>query len=624
MKALIKVGYGCNENCTFCHTADVRHLDDSPERVSWKIERAKRLGYSMVVLSGGEPTIRPELLQWARTIASLGLDLGLVTNGLLLAYDDVVAELVERCRLRYVYMSLHGGEAKVHRSVVRADTFSQATKALSNLAGRVPDLTVNCVVTTANVGHLRGFVERVLAHDDVCVKLSMTQPKGAADRAYDVLVPDVEECAAAIATAIRFGMERARELGRERVRFAHDGVPFCLLPGLEDLYDDLKTHRFGVMIESDEDDFVPVDDVLKVHGPKCLDCARRGPCPGLYRGYAEARGDGALRPAHHLPRANSYHFVPERDVPRPRGAPCPLLADGCTPYDRARTLFLRLPDRLRLCRTETRDFADVELAETKARGQLYLDVSKKLAPDDFARDLRLLRRSTECLACPRNGECAGAYEPAPARAFEAADALVHERLWALRGSVLDVGAGEAPYANALAGLLAAKTIAYVGLDPDRARLDLAGARLRERAGAEASIENIAGSLEEAPLGERSFDHALLLRSFNHLRDPARALARLVERVRPGGELLVVDNVAFGLVRERAHARAAERGPGQREHYRNDDAARALARFEGLPVEVIEVVDVEPGRANQWLLRLRRVPSPPPPPESASPTAGAQP
>src|SRR5690348_8677389 len=79
VKALIKVGYACNENCTFCHTADVRHLNDTGDRVAWKIDRAKRLGYSMVVLSGGEPTIRPELRSWARRVAGHGLDLGLVT-----------------------------------------------------------------------------------------------------------------------------------------------------------------------------------------------------------------------------------------------------------------------------------------------------------------------------------------------------------------------------------------------------------------------------------------------------------------------------------------------------------------------------------------------------------------
>src|SRR6185295_10259865 len=64
MKALIKVGYACNDHCTFCHTYDVRHIDDTADRVAQKICRAAALGHSMVVFSGGEPTIRRELFSW--------------------------------------------------------------------------------------------------------------------------------------------------------------------------------------------------------------------------------------------------------------------------------------------------------------------------------------------------------------------------------------------------------------------------------------------------------------------------------------------------------------------------------------------------------------------------------
>ena len=113
-KALIKVGYGCNEHCTFCHTLDVRPIDGSSDEVERKIQRAAELGHAMVVLSGGEPTIRPELLAWAQRVAALGLDLGLVTNGRALAYRELVDRLVA-LRLRYVYLSLHGGTAAVHR-----------------------------------------------------------------------------------------------------------------------------------------------------------------------------------------------------------------------------------------------------------------------------------------------------------------------------------------------------------------------------------------------------------------------------------------------------------------------------------------------------------------------------
>src|SRR5262249_37485785 len=118
MKALIKVGYGCNEHCTFCHTLDVRHVDGSAAEGHAKIERARELGHTMVVLSGGEPTIRPELYAWAAHVARLGLDLGLVTNGRLLAYPEVVERLVAH-RLKYVYMSLHGGTPAVHNSLTR-------------------------------------------------------------------------------------------------------------------------------------------------------------------------------------------------------------------------------------------------------------------------------------------------------------------------------------------------------------------------------------------------------------------------------------------------------------------------------------------------------------------------
>lgn len=600
MKALIKVGYGCNENCTFCHTADVRHLDDTEERVAWKIDRAKRLGYAMAVLSGGEPTIRPELLGWARRVAAHGMDFGLVTNGLMLSYPHLVDELVERCRLRYVYLSIHGGDAKVHGSVVRADTFRQAIAAIGLLAGRVPDLTANCVVTTANVRHLRALVDRLLPFPGLCLKFSMTQPKGAADRAYDVLVPDVEVCAAAVQEAIEHGLAQTRERGLA-LRFAHDGLPFCLLPGLEPLYDDLKTHRFAAMIEADEDDFVPVDDTAKVHPERCRPCALRGACPGLYRGYHQARGDGALRPVTDRPRSNSYHFVPERDVARPPGAPCPIRRDGVRPYDRGRTLFLRLKDRMRLFRTESRDFSDEEILATKEElGQVYLDVSTKLSPDDFAKDLRKLRLADECAACPLHGQCTGCWEPAREDVFTRDDARVLALLAGLRGRVLDLGCGEGRYLEALAAQAREGAIAYTGVDPDEGRLRVLASRYPFARFLAAPAEALPGDLGRV-------DHVLVLRSYNHLADPAAALDRAIAGLRPGGTLLLADNVAFGLVRGRAHAARAEAAPGNRfEHYRNDGAGEAAARLAGRPLRLVERQDVGPATSNQWLLRYERL------------------
>jgi MoaA/NifB/PqqE/SkfB family radical SAM enzyme/SAM-dependent methyltransferase len=586
VKALIKVGYGCNENCTFCHTQDVRHIDAPASEVEAKIHRARALGHTMVVLSGGEATIRPELLRWAGLVAELGMDFGLVTNGLLLAYDDVVERLIER-RLRYVYLSIHGGDARIHNRLVRSEAFEAAHRALRNLAGRGLDVMANCVVTQANLDHLRPLVDLIAALPDVPLKFSMVEPKGGAWHLFEQVVPRVEDAAAKVADAIAHGDRIAP--GR---RFLHGGFPLCLLPGLEDRYDDLKTHRYWTMIEVGEPDFFPIDDRNKIApDDPCRDCRLRGPCPGLYRVYHERFGAGALRPVVGGPRSNAFDWVFE-EVVDAHGDDCPLRTGGVTPWDRGRHLFVRHDGRIGRFRADTRDFADDEIERIKHdAGQVYLDASRKPAPDDFPRDLVKLRRSALCDGCPEREPCTGMFEPVFEDVFTADDARVREKLRALEGDVLDVGCGNAPYADDLGGP------GYVGIDPDADAI----ASLRRR---HPELDLRCATLDDLP-ADACFDHVLVLRSWNHLPDPDLAATRLAARVRPGGTLLVVDNVAFGLARTPAQTHRARTSRARFEHFRNDDAAAAHRRLAVTGLQLVDRMDIDPARSNQWLLHYRR-------------------
>jgi pyruvate-formate lyase-activating enzyme/SAM-dependent methyltransferase len=593
MKALIKVGYGCNNHCTFCHTLDVRHIDGDSDEVERKIDRAAKLGHAMVCLSGGEVTMRKELLRWAARTAARGMDFGLVTNGRMLGYPELVERLL-KYRLRYVYMSLHGGTAKVHNSLVRADAFEQTYEAVRNLSGRGLDFTVNTVITRQNVEHLRDMVDLMLPYPDVVLKFSMVQPKGGADRLFDQLIPQVSRVAAQVVLAIEYGLSKTGGKGL----YAHDGIPFCLLPGHEHRYDDLKTHRFRTMIEIGEADYFPVDDRDKVQPAECEGCALRGPCPGLYRGYREVHGESEIHAVTGRARSNSFHYVRESSAGAVEAGRCPVREDGVTPWDRGRYLFLQEGNAVSRYRTESRDFTDLEIEQTKHQlGQVYLDVSQKDAPDDFARDLVQLRQSAICEPCPERPRCAGMFEPVREDIFTRDDERVSEILSGLRGDVLDIGCGEGRYESVLGPLAREGRVRYVGREPSEERV----LALRSR-WPWATVEvGDAESIDAAG----AFDHALVLRSWNHLRDPERALLAIAKALRPGGTLTVVDNVAFGLVRERDHAARAETGGAGFEHYRNDDAGRADAVVSKLGYARLERRDVAPGTSNQWLLRYAR-------------------
>lgn len=121
-----------------------------------------------------------------------------------------------------------------------------------------------------------------------------------------------------------------------------------------------------------------------------------------------------------------------------------------------------------------------------------------------------------------------------ARAAELSDAvhafvLVHgdER-------ALDVGTG----AGALAFALAPLVREVVGVDRVPELLEHA----RERAAGYPNVSFIEGDAEHLPFDDGSFDLACTMRTLHHVPRPELVLAELVRVTRPGGRLLVVDQI----------------------------------------------------------------------------------
>ncbi|MBN2004722.1 MAG: anaerobic ribonucleoside-triphosphate reductase activating protein [Anaerolineae bacterium] len=98
---------GCNFRCPMCHNTDlVLHPADLPVVATGEILAflSARIGkLTGVVLSGGEPTLQPDLADFARAVRALGYAVKLDTNGYL---PDALAALLDAGLLDYVAMDL--------------------------------------------------------------------------------------------------------------------------------------------------------------------------------------------------------------------------------------------------------------------------------------------------------------------------------------------------------------------------------------------------------------------------------------------------------------------------------------------------------------------------------------
>jgi ubiquinone/menaquinone biosynthesis C-methylase UbiE len=110
-----------------------------------------------------------------------------------------------------------------------------------------------------------------------------------------------------------------------------------------------------------------------------------------------------------------------------------------------------------------------------------------------------------------------------------------ESLLSLRGDerVLDVGCGTGALAYAVAPL--ARQV--VGVDSDPAMVE------RARVDAPGNVHVVLGDGEQLPFGEAEFDVAATLRTLHHTAHADRLVAELHRVTKPGGTILVADQLA---------------------------------------------------------------------------------
>jgi radical SAM protein with 4Fe4S-binding SPASM domain len=152
--------YRCNNDCPHCYNARPR---DYPEMSTdqWRriLDQLWQLGIPHVVFTGGEPTLRNDLLDLIAHAESNGQITGLNTNGRRLSDPAFVRQLVE-AGLDHVQFTLESHDPAIHDQMVHArGAWKQTVAGIRNALDSPLFVMTNTTMLRANSPHMADTLE---------------------------------------------------------------------------------------------------------------------------------------------------------------------------------------------------------------------------------------------------------------------------------------------------------------------------------------------------------------------------------------------------------------------------------------------------------------------------------
>ncbi len=153
----VRLTYDCNNGCIFCldsqaHDGDMRDRGEIKEQIL----DGRRKGATRLILSGGEPTIHPNYVDFIKLGRLAGYPkIQTVTNGRLFAYKPFLKRCLD-AGLSEITFSVHGPNARIHDALVAVKgAFEQEMEGLRHaLEDGRPIVNIDVVINRGNVKQL--------------------------------------------------------------------------------------------------------------------------------------------------------------------------------------------------------------------------------------------------------------------------------------------------------------------------------------------------------------------------------------------------------------------------------------------------------------------------------------
>jgi len=283
----LKLGFRCNNHCTFCVQGDKREYvgDLTTEEAKHQLT-VSRADCDRVVLTGGEITVRndlPEIVAHARDVGYRLIQIQ--TNGRRLAYRSYCQALIDAGANEF-NPALHGHTAALHDALVGAPgAFDQCTRGMRNLRDLGQRVLTQTVLTRSNTPYLLHIARLLVELGAWQVQFAFVHAIGSAEKNWDTTVPRYRDVARYLPAALDY----VRRAGRSTIT---EAVPFCFLQGrewaaIEPVLPQTTVHDGDIVI-GDYERYRR--EAGKLQGPPCEACTWKARCEGPWKEYPERFG----------------------------------------------------------------------------------------------------------------------------------------------------------------------------------------------------------------------------------------------------------------------------------------------------------------------------------------------
>jgi len=181
----ISLTQDCNFRCFFCHREGQRFLaknEMTPEEIERIVRIASRLGIRKVKLTGGEPTVREDIIEIVRRIKPYVIDLSMTTNGSKL---KELARPLARAGLDRVNVSLHSLKPEVYKRITGVDMLDVVLEGIEEAVKYLSPVKLNMTVMRGlNEDEIWDMVEFAARTGTVLQLIELEAPREMTETAF--------------------------------------------------------------------------------------------------------------------------------------------------------------------------------------------------------------------------------------------------------------------------------------------------------------------------------------------------------------------------------------------------------------------------------------------------------